>query len=241
MPSLKSIFLTKLSIFFFLLLQSIHCQANVPQLLVADSLFAQRSYKEALEIYQLNYHLGIYSPSMLLKMAFITEGIGDKENATLYLSKYYDLSPNPQTITKIKTLTGQSELVGYEVSDGMRFVLFLVEFKEIIVGALTLTLIISLIFLWSKGNKLTEARFYWPSILLIALIFVANNFLKTQNAALVTKSPTLIVSQPSAGGEKVDMVEPGHRVKIRSSKDIWYEVEWKEKIAYIRKDNVTRL
>ncbi|WP_235009901.1 SH3 domain-containing protein [Algoriphagus boritolerans] len=209
--------------------------------MVADSLFAQRSYKEALEIYQANYQLGIYSPAMLLKMAFITEGIGDKEMATLYLSKYYDLSPNPQTITKIKSLTGQSELVGYEVSDAMRFILFLVEFKEIIVGGLTVILIISLIFLWSKGEKLTEARFYWPSVLLITLIFVTNNFLKSQNAALVTKSPTLIVSKPSAGGEMVDLVEPGHRVKIRSSKDIWYEVEWKEKIAYIRKDNVTRL
>jgi len=241
MPSLKSIFLAKLSIFFLLFLQSIHCQANVPQLLVADSLFQQRSYQEAMAIYQTNYQSGIYSPSMLLKMAFISEGIGDKENATLYLSKYYDLSPNPQTITKIKSLTGQSELVGYEVSDGMRFVLFLVEFREVIVGALTLTLIISLIFLWSKGNKLTEARFYWPSVILITLIFATNNFLKAQNAALVTKSPTLIVSEPSAGGELVDLVEPGHRVKIKASKDIWYEVEWKEKIAYIRKDNVTRL
>ena len=241
MPSLKSIFLAKLSIFFLLFLQSIHCQANVPQLLVADSLFQQRSYQEAMAIYQTNYQSGIYSPSMLLKMAFISEGIGDKENATLYLSKYYDLSPNPQTITKIKSLTGQSELVGYEVSDGMRFILFLVEFREVIVGALTLILIISLIFLWSKGNKLTEARFYWPSVILITLIFATNNFLKAQNAALVTKSPTLIVSEPSAGGELVDLVEPGHRVKIKASKDIWYEVEWKEKIAYIRKDNVTRL
>ncbi|GAA0880278.1 hypothetical protein GCM10009119_32480 [Algoriphagus jejuensis] len=191
-------------------------------------------------IYQTNYQLGIYSPSMLLKMSFISEGIGDKENATLYLSKYYDLSPNPQTITKIKSLTGQTELIGYQVSDGMRFVLFLVEFKEIIVGALTLFLIVSLIFLWSKGNKLTEARFYWPSVILISLIFVTNNFLKAQNAALVTNSPTLIVSKPSAGGEMVDLVEPGHRVKIKASKDIWYEVEWKEKVAYIRKDNVTR-
>lgn len=241
MPSLKSIFLTKLSIFFLLFLQNIHCQANVPQLLVADSLFQQRSYKEAMKIYQENYQGGIYSPSMLLKMAFISEGIGDKENATLYLSKYYDLSPNQQTITKIKSLTGQSELEGYQVSDGMRFVLFLVEYKEIIVGALTLSLVISLIFLWTKGNRLTEARFYWPSVILITLIFVTNNFLKAQNAALVTNSPTMIVSKPSAGGEMIDLVEPGHRVKIKASKDIWYEVEWKEKIAYIRKDNVTRL
>ncbi|MBC6367313.1 hypothetical protein DDT91_10965 [Algoriphagus sp. AK58] len=241
MQSLKSIFLAKLSIFFILFLQSIHCQANVPQLLVADSLFNQRSYKEAMEIYQVNFQLGVYSPSMLLKMAFISEGIGDSEKATLYLSKYYDLSPNPQTISKIKTLTGQSELVGYEVSDGMRFVLFLVEYREIIVGSLTLFLIMSLIFLWSKGNKLTEARFYWPSVILISVIFMTNNFLKGPNTALVTSSPTLIMTKPTAGGVPVDLVEPGHRVKIRSSKDVWYEIEWKDQIAYIKKENVTRL
>jgi len=241
MQSLKSIFLTKLSIFFILFLQSIHCQANVRQLLVADSLFNQRSYKEAMEIYQVNFQLGVYSPSMLLKMAFISEGIGDSEKATLYLSKYYDLSPNPQTISKIKTLTGQSELVGYEVSDGMRFVLFLVEYREIIVGSLTLFLIMSLIFLWSKGNKLTEARFYWPSVILISVIPMTNNFLKGPNTALVTSSPTLIMTKPTAGGVPVDLVEPGHRVKIRSSKDVWYEIEWKDQIAYIKKENVTRL
>jgi hypothetical protein len=241
MQGIKSIFLVKLSIFFVLLLQGVHCQANVPQLLVADSLFNQRSYKEAMEIYKVNYQLGVYSPSMLLKMAFISEGIGDSENATLYLSKYYDLSPNQQTITKIKTLTGQEELIGYEVSDGMRFVLFLVEYREIIVGALTLFLVMSLIFLWSKGNKLTEARFYWPSVLLITVIFLTNNFLKGPTTALVTSSPSLIRTKPTAGGEPIDLVEPGHRVKIRSSKDIWYEIEWKENVAYIKKEDVTRL
>ncbi|WP_317194895.1 SH3 domain-containing protein [Algoriphagus pacificus] len=207
----------------------------------ADSLFQQRSYKEAMEIYQQNYQMGIYSPAMLLKMSFISEGIGDKEHATLYLSKYYDLNPNPQTITKIKSLTGQSNLVGYEVSDGARFMLFLVEYQEFIVGALSFFLLISLIMLWVNGRKIPEARYYWPSILLIILIFAANNFLKAPRTALVTQSPTMIVTKPSAGGELLDRVEPGHRVKIKSSKDIWYEVEWKNQTAYIKKDNVTRL
>lgn len=241
MPNPNSIFLAKFFIFIIFLLQSINCQADVIALEKADSLFQQRSYKEAMEIYQQNYQLGIYSPAMLLKMSFISEGIGDKEHATLYLSKYYDLSPNSQTITKIKSLTGQSNLVGYEVSDGERFILFLVEYQEIIVGSLSLFLLISLIMLWVNGRKIAEARYYWPSVLLIILIFAANNFLRAPRTALITQSPTMIVSKPSAGGELVDRVEPGHRVKIKSSKDIWYEVEWKNKIAYIKKDNVTRL
>jgi len=241
MPNSNSIFLTKFFIFFIFLLQSINCQADVFGIERADSLFQQRSYKEAMEIYQQNYQLGIYSPAMLLKMSFISEGIGDKELATLYLSKYYDLNPNSQTINKIKSLTGQSNLVGYEVSDTERFILFLVEYQEIIVGVLTLILLISLIMLWLNGRKSPEARYYWPSAFLIIMVFMTNNFLKTPNTALITHSPTLIVSKPTAGGELVDRVEPGHRVKIKSSKDIWYEIEWKNEIAYIKKDNVTRL
>ncbi|WP_366938378.1 SH3 domain-containing protein [Algoriphagus sp.] len=222
-------------------MQSINCQADVQDIERADSLFQIRSYKEAMEIYQQNYQLGIYSPAMLLKMSFISEGIGDKELATLYLSKYYDLSPNTQTISKIKNLTGQSNLVGYEVSDAERFILFLVEYKEILVGTLAVFLLISLIMLWINGSKVPEARYYWPSFFLIILIFITNNFLNAPRTALITQSPTIIVSKPSAGGEFVDRVEPGHRVKIKSSKDIWFEVEWKNRTAYIKKDNVTRL
>ncbi|WP_317045496.1 SH3 domain-containing protein [Algoriphagus antarcticus] len=204
-------------------------------------MFNSRSYKEAMEIYDSNYQSGIYSPAMLLKMAFIAEGIGDNERATLYLSKYYDLDPNPQAITKIKSLTGQSSLVGYEVSDGQRFMIFLTEYQNYIVGVLVVFLVLSIVAIWISGRKSETTQNFWPTILLIILIFVANNFLNGPRTGLVTSSPTFIVSKPTAGGELVDMVEPGHRVRIKSSKDIWYEVEWKDHRAYIKKEDVTRL
>ncbi len=228
-------------IFFVLLIQSINCQADVKELQKADSLFNQRSYKEAMEIYRKNYQEGLYSSSMLLKMAFIEEGIGDNEQATLYLSKYYDLAPNPQVITKIKSLTGQNTLVGYEVSDAQRFLLFLIEYKEYIVGLLTLFLIGSIFSNWWTGRIEETRNTYWFTVLLILIIFVTNNFLVLPNTGLITSSPTIIVSKPTAGGELVEQVEPGHRVKIKSSKDNWFEIEWKEKSAFVKKDNVTRL
>lgn len=241
MPNVKSIFLTKLLIFLTISLQSIHCQADVIELKKADSLFNSRSYKEAMEIYDSNYQFGIYSPAMLLKMAFIAEGIGDNERATLYLSKYYDLDPNPQAITKIKSLTGQSSLVGYEVSDGQRFIIFLTEYQNHIVGVLAFFLVLSIITSWITGRKSEKTQTFWPTILLIIMIFLANNFLNGPRTGLITSSPTFIVSTPSAGGELIDMVEPGHRVHIKSSKDIWYEVDWKDKSAYIKKSDVTRM
>lgn len=240
MPNFNSIFLAKLLIISILILQSIHCQADVISLAKADSLFDQKSYKEAMEIYRPNFQSGIYSPAMLLKMAFIAEGIGDKENATLYLSTYYDLNPNSQTLTKIKSLTGQTNLVGYEVSDFRRFLLFLVEYKELILAGLSIFLAGTLLSLWVTVRKKMDSA-YWPSILLIMILFLANNFLVAPSAGLVTSSPTLIVDGPTAGGELIEQVEPGHRVKIKSTKDIWFEVEWKNQVGYIKKSDVTRL
>lgn len=241
MPNRKSIFLAKLSIFFIALLQSIHCQGDVNGVAKADSLFAQQNYKEAMELYVSNYQSGLYSPAMLLKMAFISEGMGDKEKATLYLSKYYDLVPNNQIISKIKDLTGQNTLHGFEVSDSGRFLLLLVDYKEYIVGGLAFLLILSLLAVWWTGRSSDSRVSYWPSFFLLILLFLSNNFLQGPRTGLITNSPTYVVSKPTAGGSIVERIEPGHRVKIKSSKDIWYEVEWKNKEAYIKKDHITRL
>jgi hypothetical protein len=241
MPNLKSIFLAKLFIFFAFSLQSIHCQADVGGLNKADSLFNQRSYKEAMEIYSSNYQEGIYSPAMLLKMAFIAEGIGDDEQATLFLSKYYDLNPNPEAITKIKSLTGQSTLFGYQVSDSQRFIIFLAEYQGYIVGFLSVLLFLSIVGIWLTGRNLEKTQNYWPTLLLILVTFLVNNFLTGPRTGLITSSPTFILSKPTAGGDLIDRVEPGHRVNITANKDIWYEVEWKDKKAYIKKADVTRM
>ncbi|WP_297338372.1 SH3 domain-containing protein [Algoriphagus sp.] len=207
----------------------------------ADSLFDQQNYQEAMNLYVQNYESGLYSPAMLLKMAFIAEGMGDKEQATLYLSKYYDLEPTNQIISKIKDLTGQNTLYGFEVSDSGRFLLFLVDYKEYLVGCLAILLIVSLLSIWWMGRNPEGKVSYWPSVILLLLLFVSNNFLRGPRTGLITTSPTYVVSKPTAGGSIIDRIEPGHRVKIKASKDIWYEVEWKNSVAFVKKEHITRL
>lgn len=241
MQNANPIFLTKLLLFTFIVLQSIHCQGDVIQLERADSLFSERSFKEAMELYEKNYSEGVYSSAMLLKMAFIAEGTGDNENATLYLGKYYELSHNPQVINKIKSLTKQANLEGYEVSDTERFQLFLVDNDELILGLLSVLLVVSIVLVLISHFRKTKTPVYWPTALLIMLIFIGNNFLNNTRAGLITNSPSLILSAPTAAGELIQRVEPGHRVKIVGSEDIWYEIQWKDEVAYIKKENVARL
>ncbi|MGB3465691.1 MAG: hypothetical protein WBA74_10490, partial [Cyclobacteriaceae bacterium] len=52
------------------------------RLTTADSLFQAKKYTESFELYeQIIVEDMAYSPAMLLKMAFIKEGLGDYSNA----------------------------------------------------------------------------------------------------------------------------------------------------------------
>lgn len=242
MQSITRIFLTKFIIFFITFLQSFNCQANINKLNKADSLFINQNYQEAFVIYEdLLQNEESYSPAMLLKMAFIAEGLGDYSQASFYLAKYYDENPNQRVISKIKTLTEQSTLFGYELNDRDRFLRILTNLQTEITSTLTVLLIISLILLYYFNKGTIKTKYYLPSIFLMVMIFVVNNFLDAQKTGIITSSPTLIMDKPTAGGKLVKIVDPGHRVIIKSSKDIWFEVKWENKTAFVKKENITRL
>lgn len=242
MPNQNRIFITKLIIFFTAFLQSFNCQADISRLQKADSLFATKNYQEALIIYEdLLHKEETYSPAMLLKMAFISEGKGDYSTGSFYLAKYYDLNPNPRVITKIKTLTEQSNLIGYELNDRDRFMKFLTDLQMEITSVFAFFMMLSLILLFVFRKKADKPRYYLPSLLFILLTFVANNFLSVPNTGIVTGSPTLVMDKPTSAGKLVKVAYPGHRVVIKSSKDIWYEVFWGNQKAFIKKENITQL
>lgn len=242
MQNLNTIFLTKFIIFFTAFLQSFNCQADTSKLQIADSLFADQNYQEAYQIYQdLLENEETFSPAMLLKMAFVAEGTGDYSSASFYLAKFYDQNPNPRVITKIKALTEQANLIGYELDDADRFFKFLSDLQYEITSILAFLLTISLILLFIFKNKADQPKYYLPTLFLIIMTFVANNFLSGPTTGIVTGSPTLVMDKPTSAGKLMTVVDPGHRVIIKSSKDIWYEVNWENKKAYIKKDNITKL
>ncbi|WP_339713741.1 hypothetical protein [Cyclobacterium amurskyense] len=241
MPNLRRIFLVFLSAFSLLYSHQADSQTTgKTNLITADSLFGEKKYKEALEGYEtLLYEEEAYSPAMLLKMGFISEGLGDYGKASLYLSKYYDYNPNPEVIDKIKSLTGQSSLEGYQVSDQDRFLRLLLEYKTIISGTAALLMLVFLILVFVIPKKRTV--FYYPSLLFLVIAFVSNNFINKPDTGIITGGPVLIMDSPSAAGNLVRRVEAGHRVTITSSKDMWYQVQWGNKEAYIRKADISKI
>lgn len=241
MPNIKRNFIVKFLIFSAISIQSINCQADTKSLFLADSLFNAKSYQEAYKHYvDILKNDDAYSPAMLLKMAYISEGMGKHEETTLYLSKYYDLNPNPKVISKIKAITDQTDLKGYEISDKAQFFKILTDYQQEITGTFALLLIISLI-RPITSNKTGKIQYYIPSILLLALAFLTNNFLKAPETGVIKESPTIIMGEPTAAGDLLAKVNSGHRVVIKSSTDIWYQIEWEGKNAFVKKSSVSRL
>jgi len=241
MPNLRWIFIAFLLPFSLLSSYQAECQGQEPMTLQnADSLFSQKQYQEALGIYEhILYEEGTYSPAMLLKMGFIAEGIGDFGQASLYLSKYYEHNPNPAVIEKIKSLTNQSRLEGYEVSDQDRFLSILVAYKTEITASFALLLVLSLIMVFVLPQK--RSVFYIPALIFMVLAFISNNFIEKPETAIITGTTVLIMDQPSAAGKLVKRVQAGHRITIASSQDMWYQIEWNKRKAFIRKTDVSKI
>ncbi|AEL25641.1 hypothetical protein [Cyclobacterium marinum] len=241
MPNLRWIFLVFLSAFSLVYPHQADSQVEgKTNLSTADSLFAEKKYKEALKVYEnILYQENAYSPAMLIKMGFISEGLGDYGKASLYLSKYYDYNPNPEVIDKIKSLTGQASLEGYQISDQDRFLRLLLDYKTTITGAAALLMLVFLILVFVFPAKRTV--FYYPAILFLIITFVSNNFLNKPDTGIITGGPVLIMDSPSSAGNLIRRVEAGHRVTISSSKDMWYEIEWGNKTAYVRKADISKI
>src|SRR6478735_4065061 len=103
-----------------LLLIGFHCHAQ-NSLSKADSLFKAKHYTESLELYQHYYQSGNYSPAMLLKMAYIQEGLGKISQSIYYLQLYYQASADEQALRKIEELAAKNKLEGYTSDSDQTF------------------------------------------------------------------------------------------------------------------------
>src|SRR5690349_2721164 len=89
---------------------------NNPLLQRADSLFQQKRYTQSFEIYNTLFQSHRYSPAMLLKMAYVQEGLNRISQSAYYLNLYYLATQDESALTKLGELADKYRLEGYEPS-----------------------------------------------------------------------------------------------------------------------------
>lgn len=227
-------------VFFLRFLQPIYSQENKQPITVADSLFHQKQYLQAFARYEkILVNDQQYSPTMLLKMAFIKEGMHDFTGAMYYLHLYYAKTPNRAVLRKMEDLAQTHRLTGYEYSDLQFFkTQFNKYYQKILEGLLLVAVVIITFTIFRGKNKPISNSFTIAYTLYLVFILYYINYLDFGQEGIIRRNRIPVMSAPSAGAAWLATATRGHKLKLTGEKDIWYEVQWKNRRAYIRKQNI---
>lgn len=213
-------------------------------LMLADSLFSAKKYTESFELYSsILTKDQQYSQGMLLKMAFIKEGLGDFSQALYYLNLYYSKTSDKRALRKMETLARQYELQGYQFSDMEFFQTIYKRFSiHIILALLSLALFTFSMILWQKKKQ--EHRPVASGILFVlvlAVLFGLINFGQERSKAIILTDQAYVRKAPSSGADVVGLIGKGNRVVVLSKEDVWVKITWDEKPVYIRESHLAEI
>ena len=213
------------------------------QLNQADSLFRSGKYTESFDIYNTVYEQSHYTPSMLLKMAYIKEGLGDISGALYFLNVYYNVTSNKKVLTKVGEIAQENQLTGYEFTD---FDFFLNLYHRYQLQALGLVLVIVFL-LFARIILLKRKTHQRPISSGIAFLIAVAGFLYLlnydlgQNKGIIIDQQTYLMAGPSGGADVVGIIERGHRVNIVGIQGIWVKIIWDNQEVYIRSSKIKAL
>ena len=211
---------------------------------VADSLFEESKFTESFEIYKAIHEIGEHvSSAMLLKMAYIQEGLGNESGALYYLNMYYLQTTNEKAFEKMGKLAQLNGLKGYGQTDRDWFLnIYYTYYYHLLICLLGIALLIFLVVFYKKIKL--DQRSYSGGIgivVVVALLFWAMNFGREYKRAILVKDDTYMMGAPSAGAEVLDILKAGHRVKVLGRQDVWLEIELDNQIGYVKNTQLKQL
>lgn len=215
-------------------------QTSVYRLHTADSMFNKKLYTQSFEHYQAILENREYTPAMLLKMAYIQEGLDHVGRALYYINLYYIASNDPAALRKMEELAAKYNLHGYETTDVNRLLNGYYKYYSSItlaIAAVCVFLLALAFYTQFRLHKRPVAAFVINAVMLLAL-FAHLNFGKEVSVGIVMDPRTYFMDGPSAAADVVEIVDAGHRLEVVGKKDVWLKVKWKGATAYVKEDNV---
>jgi hypothetical protein len=205
----------------------------------ADSLFNAKQYTQSLEHYKEILASNEYTPAMLLKMAFIEEGLTKTGDALYYLNLYYIATQDESVLDKMDELARKENLSGYENTGSTQAYTFYQKYHFYITMSLAalVFLLFSISFFLKRRKHNTLATIAPMFVFLIALAVHLYAGRPATNG-IVVRQNAYLMSDPSAGADVEEIVKAGHRVEIQGHADAWVKVEWEGKPVYIRRNQL---
>ncbi len=235
----------KLFTFFFIFILSANytavSQDNSALIKQADSLFVAKKYTESLAIYeQLFFEKKLQSPAMLLKMAFISEGMDEPAEALFYLENYQKVSRDQAALLKISELAQEYNLRGYETSDTNLFIDFYSRYHiEIAMVLFAIAIFLLSIFIYRQRTfNEKPAPLFAGVVIFLVLSAIVFNKVGIAKQAIIQAEYAMAMKGPSVGSDMIEGIGKGHKVAVLGKKDVWVRIRWKDQEVFVRENSL---
>lgn len=223
---------------------AVKTQAQNEQLLsTADSLFQRKQYTQSMEIYERLFDGNQYSNAMLLRMAFVEEGLGHVSTSLYYLNLYYSVTGDDRVLEKIQQVASKYRLRGYEHSE-IRAIQYVINHYQTEVNVAIAVVIFFLFSLLIYFKRKTERRPFlvgFGILVLCTILFSNLNFSYSTVQGIVKESGTYLMSGPSAGASVVAIVGEGNMLPILDRQDVWVEVNWNGRNVFVKESQLLKI
>lgn len=230
--------LSKIALTVFGLLFSVSIargQYAAERLAQADSLFSMKKYTQSLEVYTGLFSEKVFSPAMLLRMAFIEEGLMHKANALYYLNLYYQYTFDEAAMRKIQEIAEANRFTGYDQTDLDKLETTWRKYGYLVTLALALMAgVFTTLTVISDRNK---KPFWVAQFVCLALLLIHLNY-PFKERAIIQQGTAYLMSGPSAGSSVVAAIGEGHRVTILGREDVWVKILWKDREVFVRESHI---
>jgi hypothetical protein len=215
---------------------------HATQLQTADSLFARKQYTQSLAQYEQLLAAGYYSPAMLLRMAMVEEGLAHPARALYYLNLNYLATRDGAVAAHMEQLAQRHQLQGYEAAPFEGLLSWLDRYRLSLSTVLAALALFCAAMLWAQVRRQHKGGWAVPALaVVLAALLTINNGVFHRTQGILTQAPVYLMSGPSAGADVVAIVNPGHRLTVRGKKDVWLQVQWADREAYVREDQLLPL
>ncbi|WP_022826129.1 SH3 domain-containing protein [Hymenobacter norwichensis] len=232
-----NILLKKLFLFFLIwfgFFQPTTAQKVSTELVRADSAFDAGAYQLAYRYYRgLIRQEDVASPRVLLRMAYVQEGLGHYPAALYYLNMALARQPRLATWRKMADLARTQRLTGYPETWQQDLQLTFRRYYYLGLQALLIGAVVGGTLLIIRRQHITRGWWVTYSVYLL-LTGVYLNLLGTERAALVMQPRAALMAGPSAGAAWLTTTTAGDRLVVLGQQDTWYQVQWQGQEAYIR-------
>ena len=209
-------------------------QKVTSELARADSAFDAGAYQLAYRQYRgLLRQEAVASPRLLLRMAYVQEGLGHYPAALYYLNMALARQPRLATWHKMAELARDQRLAGYPETWRQDLQLTFRRYYYFGLQGLLIGAVVGGTLLLVRRRRIT--RGWWVaygSYLVLTAVYL--NLLGTERAALVVRPTAALMAGPSAGSAWLTTAAAGDRLVVQGQQDTWYQVQWQGQEAYIR-------